>query len=139
MRFTSSRLNYILMSGDWWSVIDRSCPVASDSCISPVFSLSKSNDRWLDGRCPVIGRLEVSVSPTWLVVSECPVTGHARWLVTGHARSVRYVFLSIGQVAGGWLADRRMPSDRWSVDVLPWEQVPKELPPIWVLPQAAGP
>ena len=57
---------------------DRSCLVVGDSWISPVFRLSKSNDRWLDGQCPVIRRLEVSILSTWPVVGECPETG-GRW------------------------------------------------------------
>ena len=67
----------------------------------------------------------------WLV----PVTGHAWWLVTGHTRSAGYIFFSIGRLAGGRWVSRRKPGDHCPVAcglILPWVQVPRELPPIWV-------
>ena len=135
MRFTGSRLNYILMPGDWWSAY----PVAGDSWISPEISLSNFNDRCLDGRCPATDLLEVSILPIFPVVGECPMTG-ARW------RACRWPGMP-GQSdmsscpLGDWSVAGRSDA-RWPVAsrlVLPWVQVPRELPPIWVLPRVAGP
>ena len=102
---------------------DRVWPADGDSWISLEFSLSSSNDRWLDGRCPVIGRLEVSFSPICPVDGDCPVAGD-RGLVAGDqaclvCRMCLLLHWATGRRSVGrlWEAWWPLPSGLWPVDL----------------------
>ena len=81
--------------------------LTSEYWLSPVLKFSWSNDWLLDGRWQVIYWLENScVMPIWLVASDWwpwPVPP-GWWPVC---------FLSIGQMAGGWLTGGQLTGDRW--------------------------
>ena len=78
----------------------------------------------------VIGHAQWPGMPSRSDMSSCPF---GKWPVVAVDRACPVN----GRSVGHW-----MPGDSWPLAgglVLPWVQVPRELPPIWVLPQSAGP
>ena len=95
---------------------------------------------WWPVACwPVTGEYRFSLC--WPVIDwlenscNAHLTG-GQWLVTGDDRSVMFSCPLGKWPVAGW------PVVSWPVTgglILPWVQIPLELPPLWVFPRAAGP